>query len=284
MTASLHNGVVVKSGNGGSRVSTTSGHAQAATVGGVALPKLHAFVDEAGQRSRSEKSSDHFVMSAVVVADGDLPQAAAFLAALRIDLRRRPGDVLHWQNFKSHTDRLHAAKFLAAQNWATVSSVVVCKRHLPAGGARLDDDQAYLYTFRYLLERLSWLARDSGSILEYTLAHVVRFKMAKLRQYESILQAQDPMECRVAWKALDPRGGRIDQPSRVEMLQCADLAASATFAAFNDDRFGNTEPRYLQELSPRLYRRGAAPLTSYGLKMHPANPSTKAAYPWVAAL
>ncbi|WP_171117665.1 DUF3800 domain-containing protein [Streptomyces sp. Z423-1] len=265
-------------------MSTVSGHPQAATAGGVALPKLHAFIDEAGQRSRSQKSSDHFVMSAVVVADGDLPQAAAFLAGLRTDLRRRPGDVLHWQNFKSHTDRLHAAKSLAAQSWATISSVVVCKRHLPAGATRLDDDQAYLYTFRFLLERLSWLARDSGSILEYTLAHVVRFKLAKLRQYESILQAQNPYECRIAWQALDPKGGRLDQPSRVEMLQCADLAASATYAAFNEDRFGNTEPRYLQELSPRLYRRGAAPLTSYGLKMHPWNNNTRAAYPWVAAL
>ncbi|WP_185906870.1 DUF3800 domain-containing protein [Streptomyces sp. WAC06273] len=250
----------------------------------VALPKLHAFIDEAGQRSRSERSSDHFVMSAVVVADGELPKAAAFLASLRSDLRRRPGDTLHWQNFKSHTDRLHAARSLGAQSWATISSVVVCKRHLPTGATRLDDDQAYLYTFRFLLERLSWLARDSQATLEYTLAHVVRFKIAKLRQYESILQAQNAMECRVAWQSLDPHGGRLAQPSGVEMLQCADLAASATYAGFNADRFGNTEPRYLQELSPRLYRRGSAPLTSYGLKMHPWNSSTKAAYPWVAAL
>lgn len=256
----------------------------AATPGGVVLPKLHAFIDEAGQRSRSQKSSDHFVMSAVVVADADLPRAAAFLASLRTDLRRRPGDTLHWQNFKSHTDRLHAARSLGAQEWATISSVVVCKRHLPAGATRLNDDQAYLYTFRFLLERLSWLARDSGSVLEYTLAHVVRFKIAKLREYESILQAQDGTECRVAWPSLDPHGGRLAQPSGVEVLQCADLAASATYAGFNADRFGNTEPRYLQELSPRLYRRGLAPLTSYGLKMHPWNNSTKAAYPWVAAL
>jgi hypothetical protein len=40
-------------------------------------PQMHAFIDEAGQRSHSPSSSDHFVMSAVVVLDEDLPAAAA---------------------------------------------------------------------------------------------------------------------------------------------------------------------------------------------------------------
>ena len=169
-------------------------------------------------------------------------------------------------------------------SWATISTVVVCKRHLSSTGVQLNDDQAYLYTLRFLLERLSWLARDSHSVLDYTLAHVIRFKIEKLRDYESILRSQGEPQCKIAWQALDPKGGRIDQPNRVEMLQCADIAASATFIAFNEDQYGNVEPRYLQELSPRLYRRGAALVTSYGLKMHPWNNATKAAYPWVAAL
>ncbi|SKW00052.1 Uncharacterised protein [Mycobacteroides abscessus subsp. massiliense] len=33
-----------------------------------------------------------------------------------------------------------------------------------------------------------------------------------------------------------------------------------------------------------MYRRQAGSITSYGLKMHPWNSKTKAAYPWVAAL
>lgn len=243
--------------------------------------KLHAYVDEAGVRSHSKASSDHFVMSAVVVEDADAGRASDFLAGLRSDLRRRPGDPLHWQNFNAHSDRLHAAKTLGSQEWATISSVVVCKRHL-LGTSQLDEDQAYLYTLRFLLERLSWYARDSSATLTYTLAHIVRMQLSKLREYEANLR--DDYDCRIHWPALDRKGGRIDQPKRIEMLQAADLAASATFAAFNPDRFGNVEPRYLQELSPRLYRRGLAPVASYGLKMHPWSGSTKAAYPWVAAL
>ncbi|WP_210534296.1 DUF3800 domain-containing protein [Streptomyces scabiei] len=242
--------------------------------------RLHAFIDEAGVRSHSPASGDYFVMTAVIVADEDLVTAQQFLAGLRRDLGRLPGHTLHWVNFKKHEERVHAAKMLGGQDWATISSVIVCKRHLGGG---LDETQAYLYTLRYLLERLSWLARDTSAVLTYTLAHIVRMQLASLRQYEAVLQSQ---ATNIAWSALDPKGGKMDQPNRIELLQCADLAASATFQAFNLDRFGNTEPRYLQELAPRLYRRGAGPcsLTSYGMKMHPWNANTKAAYPWVAAL
>ncbi|WP_280916697.1 DUF3800 domain-containing protein [Streptomyces sp. SPB4] len=242
--------------------------------------RLHAFIDEAGVRSHSRASSDHFIMTAVVVADEDLTLAAQFVAELRGELGRLPSHTLHWVNLKKHEERVHAAKRLGDQRWATISNVIVCKRHLAAG---LDETQAYLYTLRFLLERLSWLARDSSAALTYTLAHIVRMQVAHLRQYEAALKGQPTQ---IAWNALDPKGGKIDQPNRIEMLQCADLAASAAFAAFNTDRFGNTEPRYLQELASRLYRRGAGPtsLTSYGMKMHPWNGNTKAAYPWVAAL
>jgi hypothetical protein len=218
-------------------------------------------------------------MSAVLIKDEDVAPVAGLQAQLRADLSRRPGDQLHWRNLKAHSQRLHAAKSLTTMP-IVISSVVVSKRHI-AGGIP-DDDHAYLYTLRLLLERLSWWGRDHRRVVSYTLAHVVRFKRSKLRYYESRLR-QLP-GCQVSWPWLDPHGGRIDQPSRVEQLQLADIAASATFGAFEPDRYRNTETRYLEELAVCLYRRPPGPLTSYGLKMHPWNDATKAAYPWVAAL
>lgn len=220
-------------------------------------------------------------MSAVIINNEDLPQAAEFLAKLRIDLGRGPGDHITWKNLKGHSLRLHAAQALGSQDWATVSSVVVAKRHISDNVSSMNDDRSYLFTLRFLLERLSWFARDNGRELTYTLAHVVRFKIEKLREYEEALHTLPC--CQIAWASLNPKGGHIDQPQRQEMLQLADLSASATFAAFEPDAFGNTERRYLGQLGSRLYRR-TGPLTSYGLKMHPWNESAKAAYPWVAAL
>lgn len=125
------------------------------------------------------------------------------------------------------------------RQWATISSVVVCKRHL-VGASELNEDQAYMHTLRFLLERLSWFARDSSAIMTYTLAHIVRMELAKLREYEANLRGG--YDCRVHWPALDPKGGRIDQPKRIEMLQAADLAAPATYAAFNRTSSGTWRP------------------------------------------
>lgn len=240
---------------------------------------LLAYVDESGDRAITARSSDHFVLTAVVLDADDEPSLSAMLVQLRRDLGRRTADPLHWRNVKGHAPRLHLARTIGQQPWLTVSAVVLCKRHL--AGWLPSEEHAYLFTLRLLMERLSWLARDRHETLSFTLAHIVRFQVAKLRQYETALRA-DP-RCEIAWQALDPAGGRIDQPSRVEGLQVADAAASAIGAAFNADRYGNTEPRYLVELEPRLYR-PAAPLTSYGLTMHPWTDATRAAYPWVAAL
>jgi Protein of unknown function (DUF3800) len=240
---------------------------------------LSAYIDESGGRAHTNQSTDHFVMTAVVFRDVDRPRVCALLAQLRSDLGRRPGDPLHWVNIRGHGQRLHAARTLGLAEYLTISSVVVCKRHFAADDLIHEEDASYLHTLRYLLERLSWLGAPLGGAVEYTLAHIVRFQVAKLRQYEARLKAD--RKCTIRWDYLRP--GRIDQPTRVEELQLADLAASATAAAFEPDRFGNTEPRYLVEMAPRIYRHRGN-LTSYGLKMHPWNAAAKAAYPWVHAL
>ena len=241
---------------------------------------LHAYIDESGGRAVTAKSSDYFVLSAVIVDDALGQAAKDLLATKRADLGRRPGDTLSWKNIRTHSQRLHAAKLLGSSA-LTISTVVVCKRHLP--GPLPTEDHAYLYTVRFLLERLSWYARDHGTTIRYTLAMIVRFKLAQLRAYEQTLKGRD--DCNIAWAHIDGPG-RIDQPNRLEELQLADLAASATAPAFEADAFGNTERRYLAELAPRLYRRGhsANALTSYGLKMHPWHDHCRAAHPWVLAL
>ena len=219
-------------------------------------------------------------MAAAIFDDSHLGDARNLLVKLRADLGRKPADMLHWKNIKAHAQRVHAAKTLGETPWLTIATVVVCKRHIRSDAPAIDEHMAYMWTFRLLLERLSWFARDKGKQVDITLAHVRHFPTSKLRQYEHRLRAA---ETKVDWKSI---GGpcAIDQPIRVEPLQIADLAVSATGTGFNPDSFNNTEPRYTQELAPRLYRRGTAALTSYGLKVHPWNDKTQEAFPWVLSL
>lgn len=227
-------------------------------------------------------ASDHFVMGAVIFFEEADAHADDVLAAIRKDTNRLPHHELHWNKLKPH-HKAAAAKHLGAETTILrYCSVVVCKRELIRDG-EFNQDMAYLLTFRYLLERLSWIARSSNSTLHYTLAHIKNFKLEKLREYERRLRAQSPAVCKIYWENVTERGGRIDQPQRVQHLQLADMVTSAIGDAFNGDNQGLCERKHLEALTHYFYRKNGN-LTSYGLKMHPWRETTKAAYPWVAAL
>lgn len=244
------------------------------------LARAFGFIDESGQRAVTLRSSRYFVMSAVLINPNALPRASTTLATLRSDLNRDPGHELHWQQIKSHEQKVHVARTIGASHYLHLCSVVVVKNEFRS--ALPHEDYAYLYTLRLLLERMSWWARSTNVVLEYTLAHVVRFKLSALRRYENKLrQLQD---CSIEWAHLDPHGGRLDQPRNLEYLQLADLTASATAQAFEPGNHEVTERRYLFEIRPRIYCPSDRAITSYGLKVHPWNERTQDAHSWLMNL
>lgn len=248
-------------------------------------PRLLGFIDESGQRAMTKGSSDYFAIAAVLMPERRRAEAEEWLASVRGDLRRQPGQVLHWKNYVAHRDRLRVCQRFGQQGFARASAVVACKRELPKS-RDFTEDHAYMFTFRLLLERMSWLAQERGMELEYTLGHVRGFPKSKLREYEARLRAMSVNECKVRWDHVSHTPSRIERPEAEEMLQVADIVASSVGAAFNSDEFGNTEPRYVTAYRHRFYRGrdDQKQLTSYGLKVLPWTDATRAAHPWVAAL
>lgn len=243
---------------------------------------LYSFTDESGQRGFSPGASDCFVLASVFYEQQREGQVHDFLDQLRVDLGRQRGQPLKWSNLRSHHERLHAVKRVAGTEFLHVTAVVVCKRAFAPEARLMDEDRAYLYTYRFLLERLSWAARARRAQLRYTLAHIRRFKAEKLHDYETRLFEWGTQ---IDWDWVQARA-HIGHPEQQQCLQLADLAASAIAAAFNADRYGNTECRYLRELLPALRRgpgRNPRKLTSYGLKIHP-NTAAQALFPWVLDL
>ncbi len=102
-----------------------------------------------------------------------------------------------------------------------------------------------------------------------TFAHLKGFKAQKLHDYRAALEATGEVDIR--WHVFGRHPFRVDSPSAVELLQLADTSASALFRAVEPDAFGNTEPRYLEELRTKLYRREPGQVTSYGLKVFPVS-------------
>jgi len=232
------------------------------------------YVDEAGDRGISPSSSKHFIASAIIVADEDDAQVRTERNALAEALGRRPHHVLHYRKL-THPQKIKATQDIAASSIAAITNVIIQKgplgKPLPAGNmAHVSrPDPMYLWAMRLLLERVSWyVAEHGGTDAIVTFAHVRHFKAEKLHSYREALETTQEVQFRTG--IFDGHRFKIGSPDQVVLLQLADACASALFRAVEPDDYGNTEPRYLNELSQKLYRRGSGNITSYGLKVFPS--------------
>lgn len=241
-------------------------------------------MDESGITPDSASSSRHFVLSAVVWDDVDDGKALESLAHLRRGTKRQLSQELHFNKVQLHGGRRFMTEYVGQRSWLTVVCVVVCKDLLPQ--TIKETDAQYNYTFRFLLERLSWLARERKEKLSYTAAHLLGYTMGALEEYEARLRRLGksdrhgkPIE--VAWEWLDAPGGRMVYSDSEERLQLADIVASGAACAFEPDGWGYREATYFRALSPRLYRYQGRTLLSYGLVLHPKSAKDHDGYQWV---
>ncbi|WP_411734113.1 DUF3800 domain-containing protein [Paeniglutamicibacter sp.] len=247
-------------------------------------PRLLAYIDESGQRGLQGKSSPHFILSAAIFFESRSEETDAVLERIRVATNRLPGHHLHFNKFKPHHKKVAVEILSEAETLVGHCAVVTCKDYLERD-TTFNQDAAYMNAFGYLLERLSWIARNAGADISYTLAHTKKFKLETLRKYEAAIKELPANQCQVDWRFVVPGGGSLDQPQRLPYLQLADFSASAIGLAFNGNGNGVVDRSYLEVLASKLYRGAQGNnLTSYGLKMHPWRENTKAAYPWVAAL
>lgn len=235
------------------------------------------FVDETGDRGWGVKSSDIFVLSAIVVRDRDTPQLQAALDQINATLQKPPGTTLHWaENIKSHDQRKMVARTLGALP-ITITNVIVMKRHVDSSKTRLSDATSmYNYAIRRLIERLSFCMQRNDGQAVVTFAHVRRFPYRKLYDYLDRLKARDDTSIR--WNLFTGRP-RIDQPNRVPGLQVADLVAGCLWSALRADRFGDYETAYLREIYRRLFIGPNRKITSYGMNIV-GEEGCMDGYPW----
>lgn len=256
---------------------------------------MHVFIDESGQRSPSAKSSDYFIMSAVLVMETRLDHAREHLAELKKLTNRKPDHLLHWKKL-SPDHRSVVSRQLGSYIDLGYISVVACKRVL-ANQAQatvdvngesitfpmfppLSEDEAYLKTYQYLLERISWAAERANANVDITIEHTIRFKAKTLREFETQIK-QDPA-CSAKWEQL-PNGAKLRSKKDEDLLQLADVVASGIGAAFNGHPANGTDSSHIHAMAPRIWKGpyGTPKMTTYGLKMHPWNDATRRLHPWL---
>jgi hypothetical protein len=247
---------------------------------------LLAYIDESGITPHGDRTSQHFVLSAAVFDEDNADKADRMLLHLRRNTGANQERVkIHFNDIQNHGARRYMSYVVGTRPWLSLVSVIVCKRALSGGDvAQIPDIPAqYNYTFRFLLERLSWLAQRLGTTLSYTAASLGTAPPERLAEYEAALRRRTDTE--IKWDHLENPAGRMVAADDDRRLDLADIVASATARAYEPDEWGLTERLYLRNLAPALMRSTwGSRVSRYGLKVHPSSVEAKPEYAWALTL
>ncbi len=244
---------------------------------------FRVYIDEAGdegfkfrEHPAVQRSSDWFVLAAFVARKESDLETVKVIDAVRTEFGLPPKKHIHWKDLK-HPQKVRYCQMIAGRK-ARIIMVCVHKPSLLEPETFGERYRLYFYAVRYLLERTSWLVRDHHNPQKHGgdgTADIV-FSNRQGMSYEEMkdyLRRLDRHRQAGADVRVDPSLLPLERittltPGRCMGLQLADAAAGAVFNALERDRFGNTEPRYVRELLPIVYRYEGK-VFGYGVKIAP---------------
>jgi hypothetical protein len=246
-----------------------------------------AFIDEAGDdgftfRPHPEQgSSEWFVLGACIMREKNraavMRRTNEVLNPIEI-LRRAP---VHFRKL-NHEQRVLIAHLLGNLSMRIVTVPVnkIATAALPDGHTLKGNRRLYFYYTRYILERLSWITRDSRTAGEGNGFCKLIFSRAKNLSYtalkEYLHKLKDEHQTQIDWTAIDPDRIEVLQHEQSVGLRLADAVASGVHCALELSRHGFCEDRYLRLMMAKIYCRNGNYL-SYGLKIVPDIPACEPA-------
>lgn len=273
--------------------------------GHAALLNMHnftVFIDESGDegfvfRDPPEKgSSDWFIVSAVVSLTDHQSDLRLAGEKIREAFEMPPHSVLHFTKL-SHERRLLAIDTIMRERIRFVS-VLIDKRNIrDVSTFTAQRGRLYYYAVRLLLERVSWLCRDTANRhrmpspkARIIFEHRRRLKHDDLVSYVRRLKnlstddawlAERQEDIQIHWPVIDDGLLEAARKEQYVGVQYADFVASGLKMGLEHTQYGFTEHRYAKALVPRTYER-AGNYLSYGLKFFPSAPhETNAFMHWV---
>lgn len=238
---------------------------------------FRVYIDESGDEGFTflpdgKGSSRWLVLSAVIYrAEKDLASVAALNEARK---------VLGWDAKKTFhfTEMKHDQRMVLLQKICTTPfrkvSVLSYKPHIPDPETyQANKNLLYRYLTRLLLERISWLCRDTtiagqgDGTADIVFSDRASMSYKLLRGYVDLLreQAATGGTVRIHWPVVRTEQIRAVAHAQLAGLQVADAIASSTYAAVRLNRYGMIEPAYSNQLRAHCYCHKGQRL-GYGLK------------------
>jgi len=257
------------------------------------MHSYHAYIDESGDDGFKLKdwpergSSEWFVVGATFVRAIKHSEASQGLHALLDPIEKKRGSPIHFARL-SHEERVAVCHGLGKLP-IRVLAVCINKRALALGHTLAGERRLYFYAVRFLLERISWLARDNAPTsggdgkckLHYAACKGLSYQ--RMYQYLHLLTAQSTQ---INWDHIETAAKPdINVPSASIWLRVSDCVATSFARAVELTPQGFCEDRYVRLLKPVVYRRSGKYM-SYGIKVFPQEPSPEKArdnrYSWLS--
>jgi len=245
-----------------------------------------AYIDESGDEGfvfnpDGSGSSRWFVLSAAVIRQANDLQMVSCLKNVREVLQKPAKTPLHFVDLK-HEQRVPYIRRVGDLPMRTVSVLVY--KPLITEPEKFQNTKYLLYRYatRLLLERVSWLCRDTrkpgegDGFAEIIFSNRSNMSYDEIRDYLRLLLRQSeeiPLKVQLDHAVIDPERIRSVEHSRLAGLQVADAVASGFHFALKVNRYGETEPSYLSHLKKTIYRHKGVAI-GYGLKVWPEDFAT----------
>lgn len=236
--------------------------------------RLIAYIDEAGCSGDKYKngSSEFLAIGAIVLAREHLDETPALFKSAR-DERGREKPFVKFSK-SSDSDNFVLTQHLAKQK-ARIVQVALHKPSMEGNFTRSNHQSEYQYLCKFIIERLSWIARDTAQKSGDASTKVsLVFSEQKMYGYddlkiylEKIRRGRDRYNCSVEWDHIDDDIQVLPHINE-HHIHLADIVASSIHKAIEPKRHGMTDDRFQRNLAPVVYRRKG---TQYGVKLFPRN-------------
>ena len=211
------------------------------------LARVHAFVDESGDRNTTlTRQSDFFTMTAVLVAEEYQSDLRVAIAGLR-SVFNAPG-AFHWKEQcgpKSIGRRNLVVRTLARLPGIQTVHVVLDKTRLkPASYIHGDQEVAYHWVSKFLVERIAWAAQNwegrprSAVVRLGTVGgvdHDATLEVLQRVERASGRKSAHPMQRAIPWENI-VRPPQWSSAADWDGLQAADAYSGILTAAVKDDQ------------------------------------------------
>jgi hypothetical protein len=223
--------------------------------------EMYAYIDESGDEGIGGKGTKWFVITALIASQEEATALGYTYHRIKQRINLGADKVLHWSEL-SHPRKKAVVEELANNDFS-ICSVLVDTQHQDIVNTSLKGKRLYFYTFRRLVERITWYCDDKGYKVRIYAENKGGISYEELNVYLNYIQSQPDCEIRKGCIL----GVKPKAKPQSNLLQLADSVCGAVQNAV-EYKYGVIEDSYLLALKDKLYRRDGK-VFGYGIKFMP---------------